>query len=74
MKRLFFLVVCVLSGLIEAVAQGGSVSVWKETFRIQYYEAYPPVEETARKLKISNYNSFENPTGIAKELSKMMED
>ena len=64
MKRLFFLVVCVLSGLIEAVAQGGSVSVWKGTFRTQYYEAYPPVEETARKLKISNYNSFENPTGI----------
>lgn len=33
-------------------------------YRVQYYEAYPPIEETARKLKTSTYNSFENPTGI----------
>lgn len=33
-------------------------------FRVQYYEAYPPVEETARKLKTGGYNPFENPTGI----------
>ena len=33
-------------------------------YRVQYYEAYPPLKETAQRLKISNYNSFENPTGI----------
>lgn len=35
-----------------------------ENYREQHYEAYPPVEESARKLKTSGYNSFENPTGI----------
>lgn len=35
-----------------------------ENYRVQYYEAYPPVEETAGKLKTSGYNPFENPTGI----------
>ena len=35
-----------------------------ETFRIQEYEAYPPVEDTAKKLKTGAYNQFENPTGI----------
>lgn len=35
-----------------------------EAYRAQYYEAYPTVDETARKLKTSGYNQFENPTGI----------
>lgn len=33
-------------------------------FRVQAYEPYPTVQETARVLKTSGYNPFENPTGI----------
>lgn len=33
-------------------------------FRKQKYEAYPPVETTAKWMKTSGYNQFENPTGI----------
>lgn len=39
-------------------------SLRQDPFRIQFYEAYPLLEETAKKLKVSAYNSFENPTGI----------
>lgn len=50
---------CIFSTLVHA--QGSSST---DPYRLQYYEAYPPVKETARKLKIGSYNSFENPTGI----------
>ena len=33
-------------------------------YRTQVLDAYPTVEETARSLKTSGYNPFENPTGI----------
>ena len=33
-------------------------------YRTQVFDAYPTVEETARSLKTSGYNPFENPTGI----------
>lgn len=33
-------------------------------FRVQYYEPYPTIEETSRRLKTGGYNPFENPTGI----------
>ncbi|WP_140939629.1 M60 family metallopeptidase [Sphingobacterium lumbrici] len=33
-------------------------------FRIQEYQPYPLVATTANVLKISQYNQFENPTGI----------
>ena len=36
-------------------------------FRKQIYEAYPPVSATAKELKTSGYNQFENPTGIVFE-------
>jgi len=64
MKQLIFLSICILYNIFDLAAQEELSSNIKETFRSQYYEAYPPVGETARKLKLSNYNSFENPTGI----------
>lgn len=48
----------------RALAEQLMMDTLCEAYRVQYYEAYPPVEETARKLKTSGYNSFENPTGI----------
>ena len=48
----------------RALAEQLMMDILCEAYRVQYYEAYPPVEETARKLKTSGYNSFENPTGI----------
>lgn len=30
-------------------------------YRTQVFDAYPTVEETARSLKTSGYNPFENP-------------
>lgn len=33
-------------------------------FRKQKYEAYPPVQTTAKWMKTSAYSQFENPTGV----------
>ncbi|MFA7492426.1 MAG: M60 family peptidase N-terminal accessory domain-containing protein, partial [Proteiniphilum sp.] len=33
-------------------------------FRVQEYEPYPLIETTAKELKTSGYNPFENPTGM----------
>lgn len=45
-----------------------ALSLLEETydkeFRVQDYEPYPTVKETAQVLKTSGYNPFENPTGI----------
>lgn len=45
-----------------------ALSLLEETydkeFRVQDYEPYPTVKETAQALKTSGYNPFENPTGI----------
>lgn len=57
MKKLTLILLVALFALIGKAQNSDS-------YREQYYEAYPPVEETARKLKTSNYNPFENPTGI----------
>lgn len=49
-----------------------------DVFRVQCYEPYPTLEETARQLKISGYNPFENPTGIyftaGEQVAVMMDD
>ncbi len=37
---------------------------YEKEFRVQEYEPYPSLKETSQALKIGNYNSFENPTGI----------
>lgn len=37
---------------------------YDKEFRVQDYEPYPTVKETAQALKTSGYNPFENPTGI----------
>ena len=37
---------------------------YDKEFRVQDYESYPTVAETARVLKTSGYNPFENPTGM----------
>lgn len=33
-------------------------------FRVQEYEAYRPIADLAKELKLSTYNAYENPTGI----------
>ena len=37
---------------------------YDKEFRVQSYEPYPTVIETAQALKTSGYNPFENPTGM----------
>lgn len=37
---------------------------YDKEFRVQEYEPYPTLKETARALKTGNYNPFENPTGM----------
>lgn len=39
-------------------------SDWEEKFRIGEFECYETVSTLADRLKTSNYNSYENPTGI----------
>ncbi|MDR2039621.1 MAG: M60 family metallopeptidase [Bacteroidales bacterium] len=41
-------------------------------FRIQDYEAYRPVADLAKEFKTSEYNKYENPTGIWMEEGKEM--
>lgn len=36
----------------------------EKTYRLRVFRAYRPVEDLSRKLKISRYSSYENPTGI----------
>lgn len=48
----------------RVLAEGLLADSVADRFRVQYYEAYPPVRETARKLKTGGYNPYENPTGI----------
>lgn len=56
-------IVCLFLLLVNPVK--GQTSAAKENeYRTQSFEAYPTLEETARKLKTSGYNPFENPTGI----------
>ncbi|NDV47391.1 PRTRC system protein C [Paludibacter sp. 221] len=33
-------------------------------YRVQAYDAYPKLETTAKNLKLSGYNRYENPTGV----------
>ncbi len=47
----------------SAVASASEDAFHKQ-FRTQIYEAYPPTSSTAREMKTSEYNQFENPTGI----------
>lgn len=65
MLRLLVLLVFTLSVNILAVNAGITQKKGnKNEFRTQLFEAFPPVEETAKKLKTNGYNQFENPTGI----------
>lgn len=50
--------------LLKDAAQQILNKTYPYEFRIQLYEAYPTLESTAKKLKLSSYNRFENPTGI----------
>jgi hypothetical protein len=37
----------------------------EQAYRHREYRAYKPIEDLSKRLKIANYSSFENPTGIA---------
>ena len=37
---------------------------YNKEFRVNEFEAFPPVNETSSWMRTSGYNSFENPTGI----------
>lgn len=41
-----------------------NVPLFEKQQRTKVYEAYPKLETVSKKLKTSNYNRFENPTGI----------
>ena len=63
MKKLIVFIIGIL-GIISPMSSQTNDASPIPPYRVQYYEAYPPLKETAQRLKISNYNSFENPTGI----------
>ncbi len=48
----------------KQIAQHMLDGTYSKEYRIQEYTAYPPILSVASKLKISQYNSYENPTGI----------
>lgn len=52
------------NAFFKAIAQSMFDETYPREFRIQEYEAYPSLGTTAKKLKISGYNPFENPTGM----------
>ena len=63
MKKLIVFIIGIW-GIISPMSSQTNDASPIPPYRVQYYEAYPPLKETAQRLKISNYNSFENPTGI----------
>lgn len=52
------------NSFFRTIAQSMLRDKYPREFRVQEYQAYPTIETTARALKTSGYNPFENPTGI----------
>lgn len=57
---LSFFLLFSLNGMVKG--QNGDAK--ENEYRTQSFEAFPTTQEVARKLKTSEYNPFENPTGI----------
>lgn len=48
----------------RSIAQSLLDGTYNKEYRVQEYEPYRPLDDLAREMKTSYYNSFENPTGI----------
>lgn len=52
------------NGFFRALAQCLHDGTYNRKFRYQSYEVYKPLSAVRQSLKVSNYNAFENPTGM----------
>jgi hypothetical protein len=50
--------------LVRELASAIRTGNYTTEFRVNVFEAFPPVSETASWMRTSGYNTFDNPTGI----------
>lgn len=53
-----------INPLARKLAKAIKAGTYSTEFRVNEFEAYPTLNETASWMRTSNYDSFENPTGI----------